>query len=114
MVEMKPTFDPCSNRPLQEQRSVAPLYLIGGKTDPCSTEDKGHLRIILDHQTSKALTATGEAAFMVIGRASHPDDPSRWVLHLVPVPMATAAAACNVALGTHRAVRTKSDTTPKV
>ena len=68
-------------------------------------------RIILDQQSSEALTATGEAAFLVIGKASLPDDPSRWALHLVPVDMKTATAACNVALGTHRAVKIKSDTT---
>jgi hypothetical protein len=71
---------------------------------PC---DGGRLRIILDQQSSEALTATGQSAFLVIGKASHPDDPSRWVIHLVPVPMATASAACNVAIGTHRAVKIK-------
>ncbi len=65
----------------------------------------GHVRILLSQAASEALTATGESAFLVIGKASHPDDPSRWVIHLVPVPMATASAACSVALGTHRAVK---------
>lgn len=70
----------------------------------------GHVRILLGESESAALTAAGESVFMVIGRASHPTDPCRWVLHAVPVPMATANAACNVALGTHRAVKIKSDT----
>jgi hypothetical protein len=65
------------------------------------------LRILLGQRASDHLTATGESAFLVIGKASLPDDPSRWILHLVPVPMATAAAACNVAIGTHRAVKIK-------
>jgi hypothetical protein len=69
-----------------------------------------HQRILLDPATSDALSATGEAAFLVIGKASLPDDPSRWILHLVPLDMKTATAACNVALGTHRAVKIKSDT----
>jgi hypothetical protein len=59
-------------------------------------------RIILDQQSSEALTAIGESAFIVIGKASHPSDPGRWVIHLVPVPMATAAAACEVATGTRK------------
>jgi hypothetical protein len=61
-----------------------------------------HLRILLDPATSDTLSATGEAAFLMIGKASLPDDPSRWVIHLVPVPMATAAAACEVATGTRK------------
>ncbi len=69
-----------------------------------------HLKILLSQAASDHLTATGEAAFMVIGRASHPDDPARWVIHLVPVDMKAATAACNVALGTHRAVKIKTDT----
>jgi hypothetical protein len=63
----------------------------------------GHVRILLSQAASEALTATGESAFMVIGRASHPDDPARWILHLVPVPMATASAACEVATGVRKA-----------
>ncbi len=61
--------------------------------------DPGHVRILLSQAASDHLTATGESAFMVIGRASHPDDPARWVIHLLPVPMATASAACEIALG---------------
>jgi hypothetical protein len=61
-----------------------------------------HLRILLDPATSDALSATGESAFLVIGKASLPSDPSRWILHLVPVPMATAAAACEVATGARK------------
>ena len=74
----------------------------------------GHVRILLSQTASDHLTATGEAAFLIVGKASLPSDPSRWVIHLVPVPMATAAAACNVALGTHRAVKIKTDTNTKV
>lgn len=71
-------------------------------------------RILLGEKASAALTAAGDAAFVVIGKASHPDDPTRWVIHLMPLDMKTATAACNVALGTHRAVKIKTDTTAKV
>jgi hypothetical protein len=40
---------------------------------------------------------------MVIGRASHPDDPSRWALHLVPVDMKATCEACEVAQGIRKA-----------
>ena len=112
MVEMKPTLDHCSNRPLQEQRSVAPLYLIGGKTDPCSTEAKGHRRILLSQAASDHLTATGESAFLVIGKASLPDDPTRWVIHLLPVTMKTACDAIAVATGEARATRPRVKASP--
>jgi hypothetical protein len=57
--------------------------------------------LLLGQRASEALTAAGESAFLIIGKASFPSDPSRWVIHLVPVPMATASAACEVAKG-HR------------
>lgn len=63
----------------------------------------GHLRLILGQRASEALTASGETAFLVVGKASWPDDPSRWVLHAVPLDMAAACAACEVALGTRKA-----------
>ncbi len=58
-----------------------------------------HLRILLDPATSDALSATGESAFLVIGKASLPSDPSRWALHLLPVDMQLACQACEVATG---------------
>lgn len=61
------------------------------------------VRLMLSEMESAALTATGESAFLIVGKASLPDDPTRWILHLVPVPMATASAACEVALGTRKA-----------
>jgi hypothetical protein len=64
----------------QGQRGVC-IYPPMSCPVPC---DGGRLRIILDQQSSEALTATGGSAFMVIGRASHPDDPARWVIHLLP------------------------------
>ena len=61
-----------------------------------------HLRILLSESESAALTAAGESAFLVIGKASHPQDPSRWVLHLLPLPMKAACEASEVALGTRK------------
>lgn len=63
----------------------------------------GHLRLLLGERASAALTATGESAFVVIGKASHPDDPSRWVIHLLPVPMKAACEASEVAQGVRKA-----------
>lgn len=65
----------------------------------CDATTADSIRILLDPATSDTLTATGESAFLIVGKASWPDDPSRWVLHLVPCPMATASAACEIALG---------------
>ena len=55
-------------------------------------------RIVLSRVASDALTATGERAFAVIGRASYPDDPTRWVIHIAPVSFETAHDACRVLL----------------
>jgi hypothetical protein len=58
------------------------------------------IQIILGQAASEALTAAGVDCFMVIGKASHPEDPARWVIHLAPVTMRTAQDACEVLLGT--------------
>ena len=65
----------------------------------CNTTNADSIRILLDQAASDHLTATGGSAFVVVGKASLPDDPGRWALHLVACPMATAAAACEIALG---------------
>ena len=69
------------------------------------------IRILLSEAASAALTASGERAFTILCRASHPDHPSRWVIHLAPVEWETAVAASNVLLGTHRATRIRHATT---
>lgn len=57
-------------------------------------------RILLGPSASQALTDAGPSVFLVIGRASWPEDPSRWVLHLVPVDsIKTANDAVSVARG---------------
>lgn len=67
------------------------------------------IRILLSESASARLRSAGDC-FAVVGRASYPDDLRRMVLHLVPAPLARAAAACRVATGEARAVkpRTKS------
>jgi hypothetical protein len=62
----------------------------------------GHVRILLSQAASEALTATGESAFLVIGKASLPSDPSRWVIHCVPLDMKAACEACEVATGARK------------
>ncbi len=76
-------------------------------TPPGVAAPKGVVRILLSKAASDALTAAGEGAFAIVGKATSPDDPSRWVIHLAPVEWETAVAACNVLLGTHRAIRRK-------
>lgn len=68
-------------------------------------------RILLGKEASDHLTATGESAFLIAGRASHPDDPSRWAIHLLPVSMKAACDAIAVAKGEARATRPKIKTT---
>ena len=69
---------------------------------------KGIVRILLSRAASDALTATGENAFAIVGKASHPEIPGRWVIHLAPVEWETAMDASRVLLGTHRAVKIKT------
>jgi hypothetical protein len=58
--------------------------------------------LLLGQRASEALTAAGESAFLIIGKASFPDDPSRWVLHLVPLDLQLACQACEVATGARK------------
>jgi hypothetical protein len=57
------------------------------------------IRILLSKAASDHLTKAGEACFAVVGRQSHPDDPTRWILHVVPCDIATADSAVKVAKG---------------
>lgn len=80
-----------------------------------SESEKKLIRILLSERVSAALTEAGEQCFAIIGKASHPDDPSRWVLHLAPVEWETAHDACEVLLGRKRAtaIRKPKTTTPQ-
>lgn len=60
------------------------------------------IRILLGPGASAALTARGGSCFLVIGKASWPDDPSRWVIHAIPCDLKAASAACRVARGISR------------
>lgn len=64
------------------------------------------IRLALSERASRALSDAGEC-FAIIGRGSYPSDPGRMVIYCQAVPMAVAAAACGVAMGSHRAVKIK-------
>ena len=72
----------------------------------------GLIRLVLGRSASEALTAAGERAFAIVGRASYPEDPSRWVIHLAPVDFPAAQDACEVLLGTKRAIRPRKPKSP--
>ena len=63
------------------------------------------IRIQLDAEQSAQLTQAGGRAFSIVGRASHPSEPSLWILSLAPLDWAKAIAATSVLVGTHRAVK---------
>jgi hypothetical protein len=67
----------------------------------------GPIRILLPEGASSHLTAAGESCFAVVGRQSHPDDPTRWILHLIPCDIGTANDAVAVAQGHATARRIK-------
>jgi len=72
------------------------------------------VRIILSRVASDALTAAGDQCFAVIGRASYPDDPARWVIHIAPVSFGTAHDACEVLMGTKRAAPIRKSKTDDI
>ena len=54
-------------------------------------------RIVLPKEVSKQLP--NAEALVVVGKASHPDDPNRYVLHVVPCTVENANKAARIALG---------------
>jgi hypothetical protein len=72
------------------------------------------IRILLSEAASRHLTETGEKCFAVIGKASHPDNPARWILYLMPCDIPTADAACRVARGISKERRPRDSTTPPI
>lgn len=70
------------------------------------------VRILLSQAASEALLAAGEC-FMIAGKSSHPEQPGRIVLHLVPIDKARADAACLVAMGQARAVKPRATAAAK-
>lgn len=87
----------------QGQRGV---YIIPPVSRPVPSTGEP-IRLLLGERASDALTAAGESAFVVIGKASLPDDPTRWVIHLLPLTMKTACDAIAVATGEARATRSR-------
>jgi len=84
----------------EKESSKSSISLDTGLAGP--PPNPGQVRLLLGQAASDYLTATGESAFLIVGKASHPDDPSRWVIHLVPVDMQLACQACEVASGTRK------------
>jgi hypothetical protein len=78
------------------------ISLDTGLWDQPEPTEPGRVRLLLGQRASEALTTTGEAAFLIVGKASHPDDPRRWVIHLVPVDIQLACQACEVASGARK------------
>ena len=56
-------------------------------------------RILLGPTASALLSETGEKCFAILTRATHPQDPTRWVIHLVPIDWPTAQDADAVLFG---------------
>ena len=66
----------------------------------------GVVRIRLSEAAGNALAAVGEA-FVVVGKGRYPDSDGRMVIYCQPAQLAVVNAACDVATGTHRAVKIK-------
>ena len=81
---------------------------------PQPTTTPTALKILLDPEQSEILSDTGHSAFLVLARASYPQDPKRWILHIVPTSMSQASAACRVALGesNERRIATRATAAP--
>ena len=71
------------------------------QVDPWARE--GVKQIKLGPSASKALTESGQSVFALVSRQRWPDDPQRWAIYLLPVPLALARQAEGVILGTHTA-----------
>jgi len=74
----------------------------------------GRTRILLSEAVSRHLIETGESAFIVIGKASWPDDPKRWALHLVPASVAQVNALLAVIRDEARVVRKSPQKSPRL
>lgn len=85
----------------EKESSKSSISLDTGLAGP--PPNPGQVRLLLGQAASDYLTATGESAFLIVGKASHPDDPSRWALHLVPVEKGLADKLCEIAMGTRKA-----------
>jgi hypothetical protein len=68
----------------------------------------GVVRVLLSPGVSRVLQESGEDVFMIAGKASYPATPDRWCILLKPVPKKLADEACGVLLGSHKAVKIKT------
>ncbi len=57
------------------------------------------VKILLSESASRHLEAAGADAFLVVGRESWPNDPRRWVIHLLSCSISQADSAARVARG---------------
>lgn len=78
-----------------------------GLWDDSTPEALKPVRIILSQAASAALTATGGKVLVMVCKATWPDDPSRWAIHLVPCEMQAATDAIDVATGKARVTKPK-------
>ena len=93
--------------PSDTEKGHGGIKVVSPPAQPDPLEAPGVRRLLLSEAASRYLEATGEDAFQIISKASYPATPGRWVIYLRPVPMAVAAAACDVLSGKARAVRIK-------
>ena len=71
-------------------------------------ECPGVIRVLLSPGVSRVLQESGEDVFMIASKCSYPSIPDRWCILLKPVPKKLADEACGVLLGSHRAVKIKT------
>jgi hypothetical protein len=85
---------------MSDPRFKSPVEVIAGQT-----------RILLSEGASRHLSAQGAECFAIVAKASHPDTPARWVIHLAPCSIKTARDAEAVLFGKARATRIKKSPT---
>jgi hypothetical protein len=84
----------------------------GNRTQVDRWAREGVKQIKLGPSASKALTESGQSVFALVSRQRWPDDPQRWAIYLLPVPLALARQAEGVVLGSHKATRIKAAPMP--
>lgn len=96
---------------MKEPISAAELIpaVVADLAEQVARQPDAPTRILLSEAASRHLAATGEKCFVVIDRASYPDDPKRWIIYLVPCSIAQADAAVRVAMGQSTERRKRSD-----
>jgi hypothetical protein len=75
---------------------------------PVIEPQAGTVRLLLSAPASQALADAGESCFVIVSRATWPEDPKRFVIILAPCPLDIARQAEGVLLGTHTGRRVKA------